>query len=72
MTLSPFSAHQSDKAPKMVCAALLMTFHTFSRKSFMIFHALSMVCRALSAPIPALSKIVPMRLLSPFIKATKS
>ncbi len=72
MTPSPFSAHQSDKAPKMVCAALLMTFHTFSKKSLMTFHALRMVCRALSAPIPALSKMVPMRLLSPFMNAMKS
>ena len=72
MTASPFSSHQADRAPKMVCAACLMTPQAVSRNSFTVLHAFRMVWRAFSAPMPALSNKEPMRLFSPFMKAMKS
>ena len=71
-TCSPFSAHHADRAPNISSAAPLMTPHTARRNALTACQALKMAFRAFSAPMPTLSKIVPMRLLSPLRKAMKS
>ena len=53
-------------------AAVLSKSHTFSRNSLTLLNALNIACRALSAPIPALSNIVPISESLPIRKLIKS
>ena len=53
-------------------AAVLSKSHTFSRNSLTLVNALNIACRALSAPIPALSNIVPISESFPMRKLIKS